>query len=384
MKPETKGRHCAKCAHTVGDLTQLSDAQLIDLVRTDAMPKCARFTKDQLDRVIALETDRPRLLQAAAVGAAITLTAMDASAQTGKPEPMLMGKMIAPVVLTGEPALSPCIKPKDDNDGVKMGQAIVPLPVDADVFPIIGDTVVPVAPPVITGGLPVRFSDVVVQDVPTRIVHGRLIDEHGEPAPFVEVSCEGTVVATDEKGKFSLPVRDDGSPEDPVIAFHSIGYEQREVAVPIVSARGAACAYAPDASLVGVVVDEEGSPVANVTVEVKTLGLRCITDAEGRFSFVVDEAYTEALTVTAEHSKGAVGSAAIRAGALPRCVSITLQSGKGPAVFAPSPIDMGDIVLRPDREMILGDMSIYIAPTRSQRLLSPIKRLGNGVVSLFR
>ena len=54
------GRHCDSCQHTVMDLTRVSDTQLIDLFRKDAMPKCARLSQGQLDRVITLEADRSR------------------------------------------------------------------------------------------------------------------------------------------------------------------------------------------------------------------------------------------------------------------------------------------------------------------------------------
>lgn len=50
MQPVPGGRYCPKCAHTVPDLTDASDAELAQHLHEGTMPKCARFSVDQLDR----------------------------------------------------------------------------------------------------------------------------------------------------------------------------------------------------------------------------------------------------------------------------------------------------------------------------------------------
>ena len=137
------GRHCDKCEHTVMDLTRVSDAQLIDLFRKDAMPKCARFTQGQLDRVIALEERAPRLLPAAAVGVALAFASPDAEAQTCAPT---VGKMMisqpAPVAHafeTGEVNVAAIDTTDQILQRIQMGQPSIPITHPEPI--ITGDTV---------------------------------------------------------------------------------------------------------------------------------------------------------------------------------------------------------------------------------------------------
>ncbi|MBK8225848.1 MAG: hypothetical protein IPK70_01570 [Flavobacteriales bacterium] len=82
MTPQATGRHCAICATTVADFSRLSDAQLIARFEQGGMPKCARFSKDQLDRVLSKpEEPAPNLLAAAATGAALMLVSPELAAQ---------------------------------------------------------------------------------------------------------------------------------------------------------------------------------------------------------------------------------------------------------------------------------------------------------------
>jgi hypothetical protein len=51
MTPETGGRHCAACAKTVTDFTRMTDAQILEVMRS-SVGGCGRFKADQLNRVL--------------------------------------------------------------------------------------------------------------------------------------------------------------------------------------------------------------------------------------------------------------------------------------------------------------------------------------------
>lgn len=75
MTPEGNGRNCASCAFVVEDLSHVPDNMLIERIEARTLPKCARFSVAQLNRV----------LSAAALPIAGTLPLMAGTAPSDQP-----------------------------------------------------------------------------------------------------------------------------------------------------------------------------------------------------------------------------------------------------------------------------------------------------------
>lgn len=71
MTPTSAGRYCSVCAHEVPDLSRTPDEELADMALRNAIPKCARFEKGQLDRAIAPHANPVKRLQALVLAAAV-------------------------------------------------------------------------------------------------------------------------------------------------------------------------------------------------------------------------------------------------------------------------------------------------------------------------
>ncbi|SHN44969.1 carboxypeptidase-like regulatory domain-containing protein [Chitinophaga sp. CF418] len=91
MTPVDKGRFCQSCQKTVTDFSTLSDAQLIELLKSKQASACGRFAASQLNRVInapVTEKRRKPFTSIAAVVAALSITmpSVKAEAFTAKVE----------------------------------------------------------------------------------------------------------------------------------------------------------------------------------------------------------------------------------------------------------------------------------------------------------
>lgn len=434
--PGIAGRHCDSCQHTVMDLTRVSDTQLIDLFRKDAMPKCARLSQGQLDRVITLEADRsPRLLPAAAVGLAMAFAAPDADAQNCAPT---VGKMIArPVEITHITLGEMVATPKDSTDQiiekVQMGNVSIPMvkgevavhptlpikldPLGADTAKAVrtGQTIIsggrseltyyidevrgqgPVPQhqleelPVITGGIPGTFGDAGVRVVAEALrVTGRVLDENGEPAPFVSIRLENTPVrsASDLDGRFSLSIPDSLYDVGLSLRIHMIGYSTVEVPV----GTGHHAGIAPDVPMYvegrhaftgRAMLNDKSIP--GCIIEVVGTDKRIMADERGFFGFDVPDGEHE-WTVRAIAPDGSAGSTTFPASALPCCVPIALEAQEKGAVVRPSSIDMGDIVLVPNEAIMMG-LWIETTPAKqslARRAGAPFRWVGRQVSKPFR
>lgn len=416
MHPRTGGRHCDRCAHTVLDLTRATDAELIDLVRRDAMPRCARFHQSQLDRVIVAQDGQgPNLLAAAAAGAALLLSTPDAGAQQGRPA-MPKGKMVvAPTevihrTLLGEVervATPPVPEPAtmvagrialppqqpegttapdapDRADGaVRIAGGKVAVQ-QLDGSPCAGADAKDAfrAVQVITGGPTEDHGDVPWTDEQVRTITGRVLERAGDPLRFATLVWENGEHAgsTDFEGRFTLRL----TPVNPSAGFvvRSIGFRPQAVAI-VPKPASAPCS---GEHIIGDVVDAEGKPLAHCTVAIESLQLACITDAEGRFAFdLPTEGLPAMLIVMAEGGQGG-GAVRIRSAALPQCVRITLDGGAKHATVQARPIDLGDVVLEED-PVVLGEVG-YVEVARGSRLeraiTRPIRWAGRRMARLFR
>lgn len=409
------GRHCASCAHTVMDLTRVSDAQLIELFRKDAMPTCARFSQGQLDRVIALEEQTTRLLPAAAVGAALALATPDASAQNCMPT---VGKMIArptevvEVKTVGELVAQPVDTTDEILQRVELGNVSIRVaPVvkgemqvretrEEAVYYIDGVKVpsgagpgLPISAiedlPIITGGIPGTFGDQVATAMPAAIrVQGRVLDEQGQPAPFASLRVGNTALTstTDAEGRFAFWLPDSLYRPDELLRVHAMGYASQEVllwnATPAASTLDVPT-YTPGRhALTGRVV-HDGVPVAGCLLEVVGTDLRIRTDDKGFFGFDVPNGGHE-WTVRAVALDGSSGSTTFPASALPCCIPVALQAQEPDAHVRPTAIDLGDIALLPREAIIMG---MWIGPpvkrSLGSRFAQPFRWLGRTVARPF-
>lgn len=416
------GRHCDSCQHTVMDLTRVSDAQLIDLFRKDAMPKCARFSQGQLDRVIALEERSPRLLPAAAVGAALALASPDAAAQNCTPtlgkmaisrpvqvdEPRTVGEMVIsrPVepVIKGEmdvrdiPPAQLDTAATDSTLGIRTGQTIVrggraevtyPIEGMKGPGPLIKEQLE--ALPIITGGVPGTFGDAGIRSaVEPLTVTGRVLDENGDPAPFISVRVGTEVgVVSDAEGRFVLSLSDSLYDAGMPLRIHSIGYASTEV--PLGGKRTVAVAptapmyVAGKHALTGRVL-LEGKPAVGCMVQVVGMDEVITVDDRGFFGFDLtgdaSEWTLKAIMPDGHH----VGSTVVPARALPCCVPIALEVNVEPVTVRLTAIDVGDIVLEP-REAIMMGLWIETTPAKQslvRRAGAPFRWVGRQVSRPFR
>ena len=412
------GRHCDSCQHTVMDLTRVSDAQLIDLFRKDAMPKCARFSQGQLDRVIALEERSPRLLPAAAVGAALALASPDAAAQNCTPtlgkmaisrpvqvdEPRTVGEMVIsrPVepVIKGEmdvrdiPPAQLDTAATDSTLGIRTGQTIVRggrPEVSYYIDGVKGPGPVPQqqleALPIITGGIPGTFGDagVAVATEPLKIT-GRVLDENGEPVPFATIRLGSTTVSAigDEAGRFLISIPDSLAGSSLPLLIYSLGYSTLEVPIrgEYLSANGpqAPLYVEGNHALTGRVL-LDGKPVIGCVVQVVGTDEIITVDERGFFGFDLtgdaNEWTLKAISPTGRY----FGSTVVPASALPCCVPIALEPSEEPVIVRPTTIDVGDVVLQP-REAIMMGLWIESTPVKqslAQRAGAPFRWIGRQV-----
>lgn len=384
MAPATAGRHCDKCQHTVMDLTQASDRQLIDLFRADAMPKCARFTQGQLDRVIALEERSARLLPAAAVGAAMAIGAPAADAQNCTPT---VGKMAItrPVDLpqVGQMMVEPLKDPASENSGLSN-------------MAITGDTIATEIDLHEMGEVEVRGGRVAVVPhglfvaEPHDTLTGRVLDHDGSPLPFANVRVRGTELqaVTDEEGRYTIALLRSISSERCTLLINAMGYSTREVQVPAFGNDRSddSCPYNPGAPLTGRVTWADGQVARNIEVVLVEHGTRCSTDSKGRFSFDHPASDAGGITIVATDKLGAMSRAKTKVGALPCCVSITLPGADpAPEVHA-THIDLGDAALEEAEVMVLGEWAGgYVpAPTLLARMARPFRWVGERVGNALR
>ncbi|WP_165917333.1 carboxypeptidase-like regulatory domain-containing protein [Flaviaesturariibacter aridisoli] len=177
MRPDAGGRHCASCARTIADFTQMSDARLLAFVREHGHA-CGRFRADQLDRDVVLPR---RALPGLRAFFTITIPAFLLSLKAG-----------AQNAATAFPASIQL--PHDTKD----------LPVD------------------------VPRSDTPRSDT-GRTVTGQVTDSSGNVVPFATVGIWGTktMVSADVEGRFSLK----HVPAGALISVSATGYNATQFPV---------------------------------------------------------------------------------------------------------------------------------------------------------
>lgn len=86
MRPADGGRSCARCGHTVADLTQATDAELVAAFTRPDAPRCARFNAAQLERTLDPRKGRSGLLPVAAFTSLLAIAC--GNERMGAPQPM--------------------------------------------------------------------------------------------------------------------------------------------------------------------------------------------------------------------------------------------------------------------------------------------------------
>lgn len=90
MTPMGLGRFCAHCQKTVTDITQMSDAQVVQLFQKNTDTHCIRAFASQLNRPISLPAQEPTRFYRIAVALGLTLVMATGADAYARPRPPLL------------------------------------------------------------------------------------------------------------------------------------------------------------------------------------------------------------------------------------------------------------------------------------------------------
>lgn len=90
MTPMGLGRFCTHCQKTVTDITQMSDAQVVQLFQKNTDTHCIRAFASQLNRPISLPPQEPTRFYRIAVALGLTLVMVAAADTYARPRPPLV------------------------------------------------------------------------------------------------------------------------------------------------------------------------------------------------------------------------------------------------------------------------------------------------------
>jgi len=341
------GRLCHSCQHTVMDLSRHSDAQLLALLRADAMPKCARFSRGQLDRVIALEgTSGPRLLPAAMLGSALAMQAPELAAQQQQP------------VIVETPVVE-----------MELGEVEVILHrtrglVEPDPAPAI------CPPPTPVEEIPELFDPEAVGNTCTAIT-GRVLDEAGEAVPFANIFAPelklGTVSAMD--GTFRLVVPDSLGVSEIALSISFPGYTVRRftgISLPVAKRPPLEPGVWDDAALTVRILTDSPADLHGLSVELNDGSGALKPDARGFVGFAHPGAGGGRHAVLVRDGTAVLHRVLVPQEALPGCVLVDLRTaaaqGAEDAQASPCGVDLGEVVLRPSEVHIMGELVTYAFP----------------------
>lgn len=378
MTPQDKGRHCAKCAHVVADLTTATDAELVALFTSDARPKCARFDPRQLDRLLSPRPERSSALPIAAFGSLLAVAAgQEALAQTpplpiagevaiappAPPPPAVMGRMRLPVITA-----PPCAV---KGEAMTQGQAIAARPI----VPITGDTIMVVTP------------DPVVPRPGPFTVTGRSLDANtGETLPFAVVSLAedpATSATSDMDGYFALVLPDSLRGKEIDLLVHYVGYTPRTIHLdPGAGVQGTALDRQPYRILQrisGRVIDAKthGS-VADATVVLTGTTTAGATNEHGLFGFdPPEDRTTPGSCVLQVTTPGYRAQRVTLTGAQwPLATTVALEPAEPSSGHdGPSVLPLGDVELTHSPVELMGEMVIVKEPSMWHKLTRPIRKI---------
>lgn len=436
MTPQENARFCASCQHSVADLTRATDAELVALFSSDARPKCARFDPRQLDRLLGDPEPSRRALPVAAFTSLLAVAAGQEAVAQGdvhvKGKPAIERPIPPNTLRMGKPRVD--APTRVGGVQIRMGEALPephPMPPSAEpVRPLIGDTVVvpqevvtgqmQVRPncasvngtyyyidgvkvevtqgtgipqsaieevQVITGGIPGTYGDVRgsglfnLSELP--VIRGRVLDAAtGEALPFAMVRIAGTEqrTNTDFDGRFELAVPDTLQDVPFSVEVMMVGFDRMRIESIRLQAEEApaACTDTVDVAalpLTGRVVDGgTGRVLRGATVEWVGTGLRCCTDASGRFGFPVKDGAKGSITLRITANGHAAQERSLPLDKLPCCVPIALaRSTEDRPTVERAPLDLGDLKLEQRDTMVLG-MVVAYKPSLWQRVTRPFRR----------
>lgn len=83
MNPQAEGRHCGLCTKTVLDFTQLSDQEVLQLIKKYNGKVCGRLRQSQLNRLMVLEEQRSGISTLYKILAGMALVVLPELAETG-------------------------------------------------------------------------------------------------------------------------------------------------------------------------------------------------------------------------------------------------------------------------------------------------------------
>ncbi len=236
MTPATQGRHCEACAKTVVDFTNMSDAEVLALLRDPRQSTCGRFRGSQLDRSIGaplpvagvLAQAVPYAMRAALAIGGLGVAVDSAQAQMGAPAILREVEVETEPQLTGEVTLAedaddpqPVICATGADPGVVSRHDTVPRVTMGMVMPyqrigMGGRTAVPEGP---DSPKPVPAARPGFKWATGAVVDG----ETGEALIGVVVVVPGTKLGTvtDYDGRYALEIPEDQQ----LLELSYVGYE---------------------------------------------------------------------------------------------------------------------------------------------------------------
>ena len=185
MTPNEQGRHCAVCAKTVTDFTQMSDEEIKQffLTKKEGESTCGRFTNKQLNQItIELPADIyyipmpwwKKFLAACLIIFGTTLFSCNTNT-LGKPQTenkltgiiaipaqqqnTLLGDTVLPAPTMGEPAIDTTVKPK----------CTITKTVTVEEMTVVGKlSFIPPPPPIVQGAVAVVEPDIKIEELPKK------------------------------------------------------------------------------------------------------------------------------------------------------------------------------------------------------------------------
>lgn len=389
MTPQAQGRHCAKCAHVVADLTRASDAELVALFTGDARPKCARFDPAQLDRALSNRSENRN--------ASLPIAAFSSLLAVAAGNEVIAQSPAAPRKLVGEAAISRPAPPPP----VVMGKMMMPSPPPDCSNPMKGEAALMPEHQLrtgqarITGDTIVAFSPVdpgtSTQPAHRFVAQGRLIEEgSADPVAFATVQVEGNEsirALTDLAGLFELTLPEDLRNTEFSLIISAPGYEPRTIPFHAASAVhhrpvvGDRQPYRVLRKINGRVIDAaNNSSIVDATVVLKGTSTAGVTDEYGMFGFDPPNAERRPSCVLIVSANGyAEVEFPLSSDHWPLAGTLKLEkadtTSPGPPTTPEGSLMLGDVALTPVKQEFLGLMVVTREPSTWQKMTRRLRNM---------
>lgn len=214
MTPEKQGRFCQSCAKTVVDFSNMTDQQILEKLKKNAGNTCGRFTNEQLERPMVIESSQylqpQKLFMAAFIPAFFSTIISTAQTKlTGKVA--MHTKHICQTTVKGDTIIR--VKPqKEIPHSVSVGLPEIEEKIKYNNH--VKKREVSLDAPIVKPGKKVHRKE----------MKGIVVNSSGEPVPYTTVVINNKMyLSTDEDGSFSFPLKSDE--KNVRIQATSVGFE---------------------------------------------------------------------------------------------------------------------------------------------------------------